>query len=858
MFMGAYKSRPATVCADEWKRKFAETYAQVRSSLVDDTTVQLKDEESNSLHRACSEGKIDVVQQLARTSNVNEEDSAGLTCLHLSCITGAPSAVLSVLLERGAKTSLLTNKGFSCLHLACYKGATELVRVLIESKADIHQCAINKVTSLHIAAMCGHQQLVQILLQYGHDVDQMDAVGFSALHLASYFGNTAVIDVLLRNRANINHSGEVGDRPLHMACFEGHLEAAERLLQGDDAADAKAVDHEKHTPLHVCCRQGHLNMIELLLYSKSGLNPHSQTVYGDTALHYACYGGHLEVAQKLIEFTGSQSLLVENIFSETPFHAACTYGESEELVQFLLRQPSVDINRQGQDGHTALHSACYHNHSFIVELLMEEGADPTIQTYSQNELEDGETCADWAYERGFDNIVLLIKSKLHPQEELPQHDNGYAQISKLHTPSRLGKLRSITREKADVLRLRSSLPRHLHLSSRDIEIIEAVGSGSFGRVFRGRCQNKIVAIKKYRSSSASPSKSDVDMFCREVSILSSISHPNVIKLVGACLEDPSQFAIVTQYVGGGSLYLILHEQKRFLDESVKLGIAVDVARGMCYLHQLPWPIIHRDLNSRNILIDEQGGAVVSDFGESRYLKASDDDDLTKQPGNLRWMAPEIFTQSVKYNVRADVFSYSLSLWELFSGELPFGHLKPAAAATDMAYRNKRPSIPMTFPSQITMVIQHGWDANPESRPDFSQILETLEPLLDQDRSACMSVDSTDDDCFSPPQSSLPLTRSVRARRHPFRSNSVGDLSSADRSNVRHDNYSSNRSSSLRRVSGMSSGSTMSPSACVVEELTRRLALHTDRNGYVSDPFATRRRSSSSYVRKKSSDRTYSK
>ena len=89
---------------------------------------------------------------------------------------------------------------------------------------------------------------------------------------------------------------------------------------------------------------------------------------------------------------------------------------------------------------------------------------------------------------------------------------------------------------------------------------------------------------------------------------------------------------------------------------MKLGIAVDVARGMCYLHQLPWPIIHRDLNSRNILIDEQGGAVVSDFGgmtsalrtslsyslwyfmvacihvESRYLKASDDDDLTKQPG----------------------------------------------------------------------------------------------------------------------------------------------------------------------------------------------------------------------------------
>jgi serine/threonine-protein kinase TNNI3K len=98
------------------------------------------------------------------------------------------------------------------------------------------------------------------------------------------------------------------------------------------------------------------------------------------------------------------------------------------------------------------------------------------------------------------------------------------------------------------------------------------------------------------------------------------------------------------------------------------------------------------------------------------------------------MAPEIFTQSVRYTVRADMFSYSLSLWELFSGELPFGHLKPgkkfcsldnlilfftkimpctAAAAADMAYRNKRPPLPGTFPTQISLVIQKGWDAIPE-------------------------------------------------------------------------------------------------------------------------------------------------
>lgn len=58
------------------------------------------------------------------------------------------------------------------------------------------------------------------------------------------------------------------------------------------------------------------------------------------------------------------------------------------------------------------------------------------------------------------------------------------------------------------------------------------------------------------------SKSDVDMFCREVSILCRLNHPCIIQFVGACLDDPSQFAIVTQYVSGGSLFSLLHEQKR--------------------------------------------------------------------------------------------------------------------------------------------------------------------------------------------------------------------------------------------------------------------------------------------------------
>lgn len=121
----------------------------------------------------------------------------------------------------------------------------------------------------------------------------------------------------------------------------------------------------------------------------------------------------------------------------------------------------------------------------------------------------------------------------------------------------------------------------------------------------------------------------------------------------------------------------------------QLNIAQDVSKGMNYLHSLPQPILHRDLNSHNILLHEEGRAVVADFGESRFLANLWEENMTKQPGNLRWMAPEVFTQCTKYSVKADVFSFALCFWELLAGELPFSHLKPAAAAADMAFRHAR-------------------------------------------------------------------------------------------------------------------------------------------------------------------------
>ncbi|XP_055487562.1 serine/threonine-protein kinase TNNI3K-like, partial [Leucoraja erinacea] len=211
------------------------------------------------------------------------------------------------------------------------------------------------------------------------------------------------------------------------------------------------------------------------------------------------------------------------------------------------------------------------------------------------------------------------------------------------------------------------------------------------------------------------SKSDVDMFCREVSILCRLNHPCVIQFVGACLNDPSQFAIVTQYISGGSLFSLLHEQKRIIDLQSKLIIAIDVAKGMEYLHNLTQPIIHRDLNSHNILLYEDGHAVVADFGESRFLLSMDEDNMTKQPGNLRWMAPEIFTQCTRYTIPIGrcVQLRAVSVGAAERGKYPSHISKPAAAAADMAYHHVRPPVGYSIPKPISSLLMRGWNACPE-------------------------------------------------------------------------------------------------------------------------------------------------
>ncbi|KAM0057624.1 putative dual-specificity kinase TKL-Pl-4 family [Helianthus debilis subsp. tardiflorus] len=188
-----------------------------------------------------------------------------------------------------------------------------------------------------------------------------------------------------------------------------------------------------------------------------------------------------------------------------------------------------------------------------------------------------------------------------------------------------------------------------------------VASGTFGDLYKGTYCSQEVAIKVLK-----PERIDADMlreFSQEVFIMRKIRHKNVVQFIGACTE-PTKLCIVTEFMAQGSIYNFLHKQNSSFKLPLLLKIAIDISKGMSYLHQNN--IIHRDLKTANLLMDEHDVVKVANFGVARVQTESGV--MTAETGTYRWMAPEVIEHK-PYDHKADVFSFAIVLWELLTGEV---------------------------------------------------------------------------------------------------------------------------------------------------------------------------------------------
>ncbi|KAJ0964823.1 hypothetical protein J5N97_025961 [Dioscorea zingiberensis] len=250
-------------------------------------------------------------------------------------------------------------------------------------------------------------------------------------------------------------------------------------------------------------------------------------------------------------------------------------------------------------------------------------------------------------------------------------------------------------------------------------------SGAHSRLYHGIYNDQPVAVKIIRQPDDDENGEMAyrleKQFTREVTLLSRLYHRNVLKLVGAC-KNPPVFCIITEYLSGGSLRAFLHKlERRSLPLPKLLAIALDIARGMEYIHSQG--VIHRDLKPENILFDQDFCVKIADFGiacEVAYC-----DTLAEDPGTYRWMAPEMIKHK-PYGHKVDVYSFGLVLWEMVTGTIPYEEMTPIQAAFAVVDKNLRPTVPPECPAALRALIEQCWASHPEKRPDFWQIVKVLE------------------------------------------------------------------------------------------------------------------------------------
>nr|WIL59877.1 nodulation protein [Melilotus officinalis] len=201
-----------------------------------------------------------------------------------------------------------------------------------------------------------------------------------------------------------------------------------------------------------------------------------------------------------------------------------------------------------------------------------------------------------------------------------------------------------------------------------------IGEGGFGRVYKALMPDgRVGAVKLLKAGSGQGERE----FRAEVDTISRVHHRHLVSLIGYCLSE-RQRVLIYEFVPNGNLDQHLHESEwNVLDWPKRMKIAIGAARGLAYLHEGCNPkIIHRDIKSANILLDNAYEAQVADFGLARLTDDAYTHVSTRVMGTFGgYMAPEYAT-SGKLTDRSDVFSFGVVLLELVTGRKPVDPTQP--------------------------------------------------------------------------------------------------------------------------------------------------------------------------------------